>query len=803
MSNITTQSGFFDLLEDLFDFRYDPDPQIISLIAFCGFFISIIFLYIYKDIIQANYGKHVFWWFFALLLINLINVSGSSFYYIHKTGKFIGTRGMTGEKGKAGESGDLRVCGFCKNKDEIGVVYSTQSYNLGKLGNSSSLTGELTFWRPYGQSGLRPIGDTVFQGSEGNQTQNYLVGVGGKDPVNYKKIVYIEEYDLTFWRPESPKGYLSLGDLVMKGKNKPDKYHSVCINEKCMSKTDTKQITYLATYPEFTEINEDGNEIKFLSIWITNLNTFYVSYSDGDYLNNTLWYNLTRGSNEYYNKKENKPKQDKIDEFIEFLKSKVSVIPRDTNEQIGITVNASFIENQTDSNGKIILYVFNGTLYEKDVKKLNENEFWNYYMEIIKIILLLYNRVGKSGFEFKYIDSIEDLSIRQTAYLIDNLFPSRDDDKNPDEFEDGYSTDYHIEFVIKDLESIIKTFLSNPSQVLLQISGQKITDWKKRRYQLSKIISEEFLSERSVKNYLKPILDKLKKQGMLLNPESIDFMNSKSLEKSRNKELNQKGGGIPLSQNLVSKIKVKKTLYDNLNLYDDLVYLFPSSFNEQIASDEEGLIYGGYLITGNNPTAIQRRNFINYLRTLLIPNRPTYYFLDKCLVFPNADNERKQIILDIKTIYANIDRQISSLNNYENCANPKEVQRYYELMIRRMDKYFNNISGYNEKLNRHEFHYFSTGRLKWLIEELNKYLEFIKGRCISNERVKISSQIRLLIQETYTNKCFPNLQTPEIKNKFKHIKNYLDKISQNNFDEFKISEMKFLRDELVKSKQKC
>jgi len=799
-NNITTQSGFFDLLEDLFDFRYDPEPQTISFIAFCGFFISTIFLYIYKDIIQANYGKHVFWWFFALLLINLINVSGSSLYYVHKTGKFIGMRGISGEKGKAGESGDLRVCGFCKNKDEIGVVYSTQSYNLGKLGNSSSLTGELTFWRPYGQSGLRPIGDTVFQGSEGSQTQNYLVGVGGKDPINYKKIVYIQEYDLTFWRPEPPKGYLSLGDLVIKGKNKPDKYHSVCINEKCMSETDSKQIRYVATYPEFTEINEDGNEIKFLSVWMTNLNTFYISYSDEDYSNNTLWYNLTRGSSEYYDKKDKKANQDKIDEFVEFLKTKVSIIPRDTNENIGISVNSSFIENQTDSNGKIILYVFNGILYEKDVNKLNEFEFWKYFMEIVKIILLLYNRVGERGIEFKYIDSIEDLSIRQTGYLLDNLFPSRDDDMKPDEFEGGYSKDDNINFVIKDLESIINTFLSNPNQVLLQISGQKITDWKKRRYQFAKILSDELLSERSIRNHLKPILDKLKKQGMLLNQKN----NQGNNYNQKNNQLNQKGGGsIPLSQKLVSKVKFKKKLYDNLNLYDDLVYLFPSTFNEQIASDEEGLIYGGYLITGNNPTAIQRRNFINYLRTLLIPNRPTYYFLDKCLVFPNADNERKQIIFDIKTIYSNIDKQISSLNNYENCANPQEVQRYYQLMIRRMDKYFNNISGYNEKLNRQEFHYFSTGRLKWLIEELNKYLEFIKGRCISNERIKISSQIRLLIQETYTNKCFPNLQSPEIKNKFKHIKNYLDKISQNNFDEFKISEMKFLRDELIKSKQKC
>lgn len=98
---------------------------------------------------------------------------------------------------------------------------------------------------------FNPISRETNTGNLGDGPEKKTILVTGdvKDPVDYKKIwnskgdgkgcLECQEEDTTLWRPIPPTGYICLGDVAVKGTEKPDVKNEAlikCVPEKCVAK---------------------------------------------------------------------------------------------------------------------------------------------------------------------------------------------------------------------------------------------------------------------------------------------------------------------------------------------------------------------------------------------------------------------------------------------------------------------------------------------------------------------------------------------------------------------------------------
>ena len=136
-------------------------------------------------------------------------------------------------------------------RDTIKNEYFKDDYNryyfpLGSIWSGNNLQEE----RPDANI-FNPISKESNTGNlgEGPEKKTILVAGDVKDPVDYKKIwnskgdgegcLECQETDSTLWRPIAPTGYVCLGDVAVKGTNKPDIENEAlikCVPEKCVTK---------------------------------------------------------------------------------------------------------------------------------------------------------------------------------------------------------------------------------------------------------------------------------------------------------------------------------------------------------------------------------------------------------------------------------------------------------------------------------------------------------------------------------------------------------------------------------------
>jgi hypothetical protein len=178
----------------------------------------------------------------------------------------------------------------------------------------------------------------------------------------------------------------------------------------------------------------------------------------------------------------------------------------------------------------------------------------------------------------------------------------------------------------------------------------------------------------------------------------------------------------------------------SLTLWDDLYYLFPAGFDEQIAANEEESINGGFnLLSIENR---QKKNFVDYIKTFIKPIIPTYSFRKKCVMMIDADPERDKVTVELVKIYNAVKDRLYQIAETNSCDNIQQINSLYDRLMLKISKQFGMIDGYMDKIANQEFSYFATSRLKWLTNEMNTYYGQIKTLCKSDERIRILNEIR-------------------------------------------------------------
>ena len=218
-----------------------------------------------------------------------------------------------------------------------------------------------------GKVGFFSMGDTVFNEDSPNRINAYLVNGDVRNPVDFDKQtnfttlrtgdfneVFDENY--TVWRPRPPTDYISLGDMVQFGRNKPKSNLVACLHKNCLteleiedlelafmyygydnkytydaiqeiinsgnietldksikntkdaakdaikgatkSATKNKATKYINDLDNLIDLTQDLNDIySIYSVWRTPLNTFYINTTNYAVLtNNSVIYNLVEGN---------------------------------------------------------------------------------------------------------------------------------------------------------------------------------------------------------------------------------------------------------------------------------------------------------------------------------------------------------------------------------------------------------------------------------------------------------------------------------------------------------------------------
>jgi hypothetical protein len=221
-------------------------------------------------------------------------------------------------------------------------------------------------------------------------------------------------------------------------------------------------------------------------------------------------------------------------------------------------------------------------------------------------------------------------------------------------------------------------------------------------------------------------------------------------------------------------------------LYDDLFYLFPMGFNDQISATEEDSLDGGFYL--DNIENRQRKNFINYIRTFVKPMTFSYSFRKQCIMFVETDTERNQIIIDLLKIYNMVGSSLENINKLGTCDSPSKMNKLYDNLMIRIDKQFKMIDGYKEKIANQEFSYFATSRLKWLLTEMNNYYNDIKDNCKSDERSRLNNEIRNTKTQLWMDFKF-TVDFEKYNLKIENINMIVDKMDTDNLTVIQLKEI--------------
>jgi hypothetical protein len=704
-----------DIVNDtqkIYDEVNSLNPFVVFLISFIGLMLTLFFVYIFRNSLIESYGKQIYLWFFVLIALNLVNILFITGYYQTRYKNIVGKPGFEGDIGDLGSIGQNTTCSYCSNESELGIQYTDKYYLISKISKTTNIVGEISLWRSVGMLGLSSLGDTVFSQKNQTKLRTYMAGFGSQPPKDFKKINEISDgvNRITLWEPIPPKGYSFLGHFATIGSTKPNVNIVACLPSTCLIQS--YNFLYVASFPSIDIIpSYTKTPIKFCSFWQTQLNHMICKVSDAPYITNSVYYNIVQGHPEYYDIKNKSPIQDKIIELEQMLKNKPSVIYHMQKDTVkGVKFNPIFVDSKRNPKGKVIELTVNAKPLNTIMNNIPTMEnFISYFMDSLIYINKLIQE-NDSPLKFNNDSNMPG----KTAFItLKRLIEKTKKNEN------AFNT----------VIIFCKIFKANPAITMKAFQDEKKTFGVTTNNYIDMTIEEKTQNFLNILNIIEiseinTAITKLKSIGIEAESQ-LGLFDIYAKKKSAEKEASYSFKEEPNPEN---------------TLYDDLFYLFPMGFNDQISATEEDSLDGGFYL--DNIENRQRKNFINYIRTFTKPITFSYSFKKNCIMFIETDPERNQIITDLLKIYNMVGATLENITNLGTCDSPSKITKLYNNLMIRIDKQFKMIDGYNEKIANQEFSYFATSRLKWLLNEMNNYYRDIKDNCKSDERSILNNKIR-------------------------------------------------------------
>ncbi len=763
-------------IQNVYEGVINLNPFIVFVVSFIGLSLTLFFVYVFRHILIESYGNKIYLWFFVLIVLNLINILFITGYFQTKYQSTIGDQGPIGGIGQFGKKGDDSTCGYCTNSSEIGIQYSDKYYLVNKIGKTTNILGELGIWRSIGMIGLSSLGDTIFSQSSNSKLRTYMAGFGCTHPKSFKKIMVISDgvNVTTIWEPEPMRGYSFVGHFATLGSQPPDSDQVGCLPTECLVKSSA--LAYIASFPAIDVIPSFSNKnLKFCSFWMTPLNHFYCKASTDVYYTNSLYFNIVEGHPEYYDNKKGEPIVDKMEELQKLLQDKPSIIyhiPTNASTGTGVKFNPVFIENIRDGSGNVTGVNIHASSFNKIMNSLKT--FENYIEMYNNSISYIYKLKVDNDFSINYINETNEvLNNGLSAFLIMKDFIAK------------ITVDMSDDSLYKIANTFLNVFMNNPSLVVKAFQDPQGTfgvpyvlyidmSFDERKQSLLSIIKSLEMDEMAV------ALEKLKSYGV----ESTSQL------------------GL-LDLNAKSQASKQQSVFDatempdpSLTLWDDLYYLFPAGFDEQIAANEEESINGGFnLLSIENR---QKKNFVDYIKTFVKPTIPTYSFRRKCVMMIDTDPERDKATVELVKIYNAVKERLYQIAETNSCDNIKQINALYDQLMLKVSKQFGMIEGYMDKIANQEFSYFPTSRLKWLTNEMNNYYGQIQTLCKSDERIRILNEIRNIKNQlkndykTYVDMDKPENEILDIQNQ--PVPDMKTKVEKMDLNDLSIEQLKKIRE---------
>lgn len=796
-----------NLVEDTSQFYKDLgnfDSSSILTLSIIGLVFTLIFIYYYRHSLIESYGNKVYLWFVFLITLNILNVVYISSYHQAKSGSLIGKSGPGGRPGVPGKRGEDLLCGYCNVEDEIGIQYSNDYHLIGKVQKTTNLLGEISIWRAKGSLGTAPLGDTIFARQVASKIKTYIAGYGSEKALKFNKIISLTDgvKEITFWQAEPPEGFSFLGDFTTIGNTPPSVNIVACLPTKCLVENKKGKYNFVASFPAIDIIPlNGGSHINFCSFWSTPLNHFRIKVSKPVYHNQSVYFNIVDGNKNYYDYQTRRPIPEKAEELKTLLKSKISVIYHHPTTNGFVKFNAPFVQNIRNHQGKIESYKIHAKEFE-DFLNQRENQTLESYLELYRQSLnYIYKIIKTSSKPVLFIHQSGSSQGSALRSLELKLKEAKNDD-----------------YVIQEIDKFIKTIQANSISTFDILKNEGIGGTPKNFdfKEMGIIKKQQAFNEVLIKlnsTEISKLLQKLRSHGIYPDESAIHFFGDDPLMETirdyrnvvtKGKEFkpsiyNENADG-KMAQfqflNITNKKQSDDSLTENteqeidpnLNLWDDLLYLFPFGLDHQIAKTSDDQIEGGIYLDA--PENRQKRYFINYIKTFIPPYEPIYYFRRKCMMFSDLDKDRDELIQEIKKAYNFLGRQLTSLNAFQNCDNDKGLIQIYQNMMEKIDRQFRSIENYKEKLKNQEFSYFPSGRLKWLLNELNIYHLAIQSNCKSDERTRLITKIRLFRDRLSKN--FNKTIDLDGQDETFPIPDFVDKINKLDFIDFNLRQLRTL-----------
>jgi hypothetical protein len=755
-------SNTFKDAKNFYEGLQNFDSSAIFTLSLFGLIFTLAFIYYYKDPLIESYGQKVYLWFIFLILLNLLNLIYISLYYQSKSGSIVGKPGPPGRSGKPGKKGEDLLCGYCDVESEIGIQYSNDYDLVSHIQKTTNLLGELSIWRAKGILGTAPLADTVFPSKNASKDRTYIAGYGSQKAIDFKKLITINDgvTEITMWKGLAPEGYTFLGDFAMVGSQPPDKDLVAALPTTCLVENKKTKYIHVASFPAIDIIPLHTNaKITFCSFWTTSLNHLKVKVSDSGYFTQSLYYNIVNGHQKWYDYSTKSPIPEKLEELKKILQSMISVIYHHPTSTGFVKFHAPFVQNVRNHQGKIVSYKIYAKAFE-DFLNAKKDQSFEEFLELYRQSLeYIYNIIKKSSNKVEFI--------HQTGSSVNS--PLRSLELKLKEIKDDQHAYNEIDKFIKSIQAnnISTIDILAQSAIVKDSNSKDLTKMSLRDKQQFFINHLIGLNVSDVSKILKqfrkrgiyptesainlfgddPVMDTVRNYRRIMkNKHQFDTKgqyNNDSSTGDNNKVvqfqfLNMQNKEKKMADLL---IETKEQAIDpNLTLWDDLNYLFAMGLDHQIAKTKGDTLSGGFYLDA--PENRQKRHFVNYLRTFIEPEDPIYSFRRKCMMFVDIDEERDQIIQDLRKAYNYLGGQLSNLNSFQNCDDDQALIKIYHEMMQRIDKQFRSIQDYKEKIKNQDFSYFPTGRLKWLLNELNQYHLAIKTNCKSDERTRMITKIR-------------------------------------------------------------
>lgn len=336
------------------------------------------------------------------------------------------------------------------------------SYNLNKIIKKNDFSRYITFLNPTGSTGYFPIGHSVIDRKLANKLNAFLLNGDIKFPNKngYKVKFTFENHDIldrqstivkeednygtkkvmnySFIDVKPPKGYIALGELLVKNQDKQSKLEIdtnliACVKKSCLKEVDRDLLQLMGIKISYDSKNEKVNKIinyrkkslnykvktidyddvdhetlNIYSIWRTPMNTFITNTVIGNksLVSSTIGYNIVDGYKKYIseggfnlnsdgiNYVTNKLKSIKIpkivriiyviinqyDKFFDTIQYTLSLIVKELNkelEELDNTIKRQSYKQKITTNKKIGDIKVKMELFENIIEEIKNKDVYS------------------------------------------------------------------------------------------------------------------------------------------------------------------------------------------------------------------------------------------------------------------------------------------------------------------------------------------------------------------------------------------------------------------------------------------